>query len=230
MASNASMIAGEIVAAEIVHQPRQLVVAARFDQPRHRALIADLVEQALAPRRAALEHQRRIKLVRAVIDPLPQHLAARLGEGRLLQRAVFEHDDVPAEIAEQIFVALPQALAHHGVEALPVVVDDPPAIAQALLPAFEDRLENIALVELGVAEKRDHAAFRPARVPSHGRAHNPAPARRTMSAPRRARPSRWRNRRRRYPWCATDRIARPCSRGNVRAFRGVCRPSRYWMA
>ena len=127
---------------------------------RHRPLVADLVEQALAPGRTALEHQRRIELVRAAIDPLPQHLAAGLGEGGLLQRAVFEHHDVPAEIAEQVFVALPQAFAHHGIEALPVVIDDPPAIAQALLPAFEHRLENIALVELGVAEERDHAAFR----------------------------------------------------------------------
>ena len=158
----------KIVAAEIVHQAGQLIVAAGFNEPRHRALVADLVEQALAPRRAALEHQRRIKLVRAVIDPLPQHFAARLGKGGLLQRAVFENDNVPAEIAEQILVALPQTLAHHGVEALPVIVDDPPAIAQALLPAFEDRLENIALVELGVAEKRDHAAFRPLQSPAMG--------------------------------------------------------------
>ena len=151
----------QIVAAEIVHQPRQLIVAALFDQPRHRPLVADLVIETLAPRRAALEHQRGIKLVRTAIDPLAQHLAARLGKGGLLQRAVFEHHDVPAEIAEQILVTLPQPFAHHGVEALPVVIDDPPAIAQALLPAFEDGLENIALVELGVAKQRDHAAFRP---------------------------------------------------------------------
>ena len=55
----------QIVAAEIVHQPRQLIVAALFDQPRHRALVADLVVEALAPGRAALEHQRGIELVRA---------------------------------------------------------------------------------------------------------------------------------------------------------------------
>ena len=155
------MMAGEVVTAEIVHQRRDRVVAARLDQPRHRPLVADLVEKPLAPRRAALKHQRRIELVRAAIDPLPQRFAARLGEGLLLQRAVFEHDDVPAEIAEQVFVALPEALAHHGIEALPVVIDDPPAIAQALLPAFQHGLENIALVELGVAKQRDHAAFRP---------------------------------------------------------------------
>ena len=62
----------QVVAAEIVHQPRQLVVGALLDQLRHRALIADLVEQALAPRRAALEHQRRVELVRTAVDPLPQ--------------------------------------------------------------------------------------------------------------------------------------------------------------
>ena len=151
---------GQVVTAEIVHQRRDRVVAARLDQRRHRPLVADLVEKPLAPSRAALKHQRRIELVRAAIDPLPQRFAARLGEGLLLQRAVFEHHDVPAEIAEQVFVALPEALAHHGIEALPVVIDDPPAIAQALLPAFQHGLENIALVELGVAKQRDHAALR----------------------------------------------------------------------
>src|SRR4029077_2649056 len=144
---------------EIVHQPRQRVVAARLDEPGHRPLVADLVIEALAPRRAALEHQRGIKLVRTMVDPLPQHLAARLGERGLLELAVFEHHHVPAEIAEQVLVTLPQAFADHGIEALPVVIDDPPAIAQALLPAFEDGLEDIALVELGVAEGRILAAL-----------------------------------------------------------------------
>src|SRR5580704_14724703 len=67
----------------------------------------------------------------------------------------------PAEIAEQILVALPQPFADHGIEALAVVIDDPPAIAQAVFPAFEDRFEDIALIELGIAKKRDHAAFWP---------------------------------------------------------------------
>src|SRR6185312_2119280 len=87
-------------------------------------------------RRAALEHQRRIELVRTAVDPLPQGVAAGLAERRLLQRAVFQDHHVPAEVLEELLVALPQALAHHGVEALAVVVDDPPAVAQALLPAF----------------------------------------------------------------------------------------------
>ncbi len=151
---------GQVVTGEIGHQPGKLGVRARLDQPRDVALVADLVVETLAPGRAALEHQRRVELVRATVDPLPQLLAARLLERRLQQRAVLEDHHVPAEAAEQRFVARPQALADHRVEALAIVVDDPPAIAQALLPAFEDGLEDVALVELGVADERDHAAFR----------------------------------------------------------------------
>src|SRR5580704_17961579 len=70
----------QIVAAELVHQPRQLIVAARLNEPRHRPLVADLVIETLAPGRAALEHQRGIELVWTMIDPLAQYLAARLGK------------------------------------------------------------------------------------------------------------------------------------------------------
>ena len=84
------------------------------------------------------------------------------------QRAVFQDHDVPAERLEQRLVARPQALADDGIETLAVVVDDPPAIAQTLLPAFEDRLEDVALVELGVADERDHAAFRFLPAPAVG--------------------------------------------------------------
>ena len=99
----------QIVAAEIVHEPRQLVVAALFDEPRDRPLVADLVIEALAPCRPALKHQRGIELVWTMIDPLAQHLTARLGNRGLLERAVFEHHHVPAEIAEQVFVTTPTA-------------------------------------------------------------------------------------------------------------------------
>src|SRR6185436_14127640 len=137
----------------------QLGIGAPLDQPRHLALIADLVEKALAPGGAALEHQGGIELIRAIVDPLPQPRAAGLAEGLLEQGAVFEDHDIPAEIAEQRLIARPQALANDRIEALPVIVDDPPAIAQALLPAFENCLEDIALVELGIAHQRDHPPF-----------------------------------------------------------------------
>ena len=47
-----------------------------------------------------------------------------------------------------------------AVEALPVVVDDPPDVADVVLRALEHRLEDVALVELGVADDRDHPSGR----------------------------------------------------------------------
>ena len=159
----------QVVAAEIGHQPRQLVVGARLDQPRHRALVADLVAAAACarPRRPGTPAPSRAGSGSCRSTAAALRRRARV-KAASLQRAVFEDHHVPAEVLEQLLVALPQALADHGVEALAVVVDDPPAVAQALLPAFEHRLEDVALVELGVADQRDHAAFGPVEAPAVG--------------------------------------------------------------
>ena len=213
----------QVVPAEIAHQPRELVVRSLVDQLRHRTLIAEIVHQPLAPGRAALERQRRVELVRATVDPGAQRFAARLLECGFLQRAVLDDHHVPAERLEQRLVARPQALADHRVEALAIVVDHPPAIAQALLPAFEHRLEDVALVHLGVADQRDHAAFRPVgrEVRAHVVLHQRGEQRlRDAEAHRAGREIDVVG----YPWCATDSSARPCSRGRLRASRAsACR-------
>ena len=82
--------ARQVVAAEIAHEARKFVVRAPREQRGHAALIArlviaKLVSEALAPCRPAREGQRRIELVRAVFDPAPQGLAARLAKGVPLQ-------------------------------------------------------------------------------------------------------------------------------------------------
>ena len=46
----------EIMAAEIVHQPRQLVIAAAFDKRGYGSLVADLVIEPFAPCRSTLKH------------------------------------------------------------------------------------------------------------------------------------------------------------------------------
>ena len=150
----------DAMAAEIVHQLGDLVVGTPIEQRRQRTLVADIVHQPLAPRRAALEGQRRIELVRAAVDPVLQPLPTRLGEGRLLQRAVFQPHHLPAERLENRLDPLPQPLAHHPVERLPVIVDHPPAIAQVVLPALLQALIDVALVQLGIADQRDHPAER----------------------------------------------------------------------
>jgi hypothetical protein len=139
------------VAAEIGHQPRELVVGAALDRARDLALVAEVVEQALAPGGPALEGERRVELVWAGLDPLLQALAAGLGESGLLQLAVAQHHHIPAEVAEDRLEAGIEALADHRIEALAVVVDDPPGVAKPVLPAFQQGLEDVALVHLGVA-------------------------------------------------------------------------------
>ena len=55
----------QVVAAEIAHQRGELVVAAALDQRVTGALVAEVVDEPLAPGRAALEGQRGIELVGA---------------------------------------------------------------------------------------------------------------------------------------------------------------------
>ena len=110
----------QVVPAEIIHEPCKLMIGTPLDEPRNFALIADLVEEPFAPGLTALEGQRRIELVGAGVYPLLQSLAAGLGESRLEQRAIFEDDDIPAEIAEDRFEARPQAFAHDCIEAYTV--------------------------------------------------------------------------------------------------------------
>ncbi len=114
----------------------------------------------LAPALAALVDQRRIERVRAGVDPLAQMMPVGAGKGRLQQPPVFQCDDAPAHHLEHRVDAAEEAIGDHRVEALAVVVDDPPEVADVVLPAFEQCLEDVALVELGVAGERDHAAGR----------------------------------------------------------------------
>ena len=95
-----------VVAAQIGHQRGQFVVAAPRQKRAHRPLVAQLVGEPLAPGRAALEQQRGIKRIGRGIDPGAQAFAARFGERRLQQRAIFQNHHFPAKGAEQGFQPL----------------------------------------------------------------------------------------------------------------------------
>ena len=150
----------DVMAAEIGHERRQRLVVMGLEQPPDEAVGAKIALDMGAPRRPALKGQRGIEVVRAGVDPLPEHLAAGLGKGGLELLAVLDRDDVPAHRAEELLDLGEQLLGHHPVQALPVVVDHPPEIADIVLPAFEQGLEDVALVELGVADDGDHPAGR----------------------------------------------------------------------
>ena len=67
-------------------------------------------------------------------------------------------DHAPAAASEDVVETLEHAVGAGRVEALAIVVDDPPQVADIVLRALDDRFVDIALVELGVADQRDEAA------------------------------------------------------------------------
>src|SRR4029079_6034293 len=79
-------------------------------------------------------------------------------ERRLKALAVAQLDDTPAAAPENLVEALEHPVGAGRVEALAVVVDDPPQVADVVLGALDDRLVDIAFVELGVADQRNEAA------------------------------------------------------------------------
>ena len=108
------------------------------------------------PARAALVVQRRQLGVGQRVEPV---LELRIGVERGLQLlAVAQLDHAPAAAAEDLVEPLEHAVGARRVEALAVVVDDPPQVADVVLVALDQRLVDIALVELGIADQRDEAA------------------------------------------------------------------------
>src|SRR5262245_65367690 len=51
---------------------------------------------------------------------------------------------------------------------MPIVIEHPPSMPDTVLPVLEQRLVDIALVELGVAQQRNHAPLGPALAPTLG--------------------------------------------------------------
>ena len=153
-----------VVAGEVGHQPVQRGIVVLVEDAADAGILVEVARQRLAPAGAAHVDQCRVERVRAVVDPLPQVLAVGLGERRLQELAVLQGDDPPAHQLEHLADAAEQPVVDHAVEALTIVVDHPPEVSDVVLPALEQRLEDVALVELGIADQRHHAPGRPLAV------------------------------------------------------------------
>src|SRR5215213_3054082 len=89
-------------------------------------------------------------------QPLEPALELRIGiQSRLKLLAVAQLDDAPAAGAEDLVEALEHAVRARRVEALAVVVDDPPQVADVVLVALDQRFIDVALVELRIADEGD---------------------------------------------------------------------------
>src|SRR5205814_1544274 len=113
--------------------------------------------EPLAPRFAAEIGQRRIIGVARLIDPALERLAALFAERGFEQLAVFQRLYAPAAARENLVEAAEHAVGGRRVEALAIVVDDPPQVADVVLVAFDQRLVDVAFVELGIADQGDEA-------------------------------------------------------------------------
>ena len=142
------------MAAEVGEQRRERGVVMLLEEGRCR--LAELGVDPRAPRRAALIVERRQFGVGQLLEP---GLELRMLVERGLQPlAVAQLDDAPAAASEDLVEPLEHAVGAGRVEALAVVVDDPPQVADVVLGALDDRFVDIALVELGIADQRDEAA------------------------------------------------------------------------
>ena len=148
------------VPGQIRHQRRQRRVVVLVEQLANPGRAAEVALEPRPPGRAALIGQRGVDRIGAVVDPGPQGVAAAPAERRLQALAVLEGDDPPFHRPEHGVQTVEEAVGDDGVEALAVVVDDPPDVRDLVLPGLEQRLEDVALVELRVPRHRNHAARR----------------------------------------------------------------------
>ena len=140
--------------AERGHQPRQRFVVVSGDQLERGLVAGEIMRQPRPPCRPALVGQRGEIGVGALVDPALDRLAPGPGEGLALQPAVLERDHAPSAARENLVEILEHAVGRGRVEALAVIVDDPPAIADVVLVALDQALVDIALVQFGIADQR----------------------------------------------------------------------------
>ena len=92
----------EVVAGEVRQQPMKRPVIVVVEQRLYAHYAFQVAVKMFAPRRAAFERQGGIKRVRAGVYPVAQRVAACLRECTLQQFAVFQRDDPPAHVFEQM--------------------------------------------------------------------------------------------------------------------------------
>ena len=150
----------EVVAAEVADERADVVRL--VEEAREGVVVGALErrEQGAANVLGRGAEERLVRLVRHLVDPAAEE-AASLARVRLAQlAAVLELDHVPAARPEvRLELGRPDPW-DHAVERLAVEIDDPERVAEPARQRLGDRLPEVALVELRVAEQGDVAAAR----------------------------------------------------------------------
>ena len=126
-----------VMPAQIGHQRGKFIIRQRVNDSANAGNAAKLGQDGGAPGGTALEGQRGVEAIRAIINPAAQLIAIGPGKGRFQPAAIFQCDDIPAHVAEQAFDPAKKPVWHNGIERLAVVIHHPPDIADIVLPAFQ---------------------------------------------------------------------------------------------
>ena len=186
---------------EGAEQIAQVVAPQVVDQRRHLALVSG--EEPLEPRPLVRTKVREdgfghdlfrgaeetlVELVRHLVDPPAQEVAPVARVGLPQPPAVLQLDHLPAVQPEDLLELLGLDDGDDAIEALAVQVDDPEHVRQRPRLRLDDRLPDVALVELRVTENGDEpAAGAAAEVGLHVPVRQRAEERRGRSQTHRAR-------------------------------------------
>src|SRR5262249_39191144 len=113
-----------------------------------------------SPAGPAAVDEGRIERIGAIVDPVPKSIAPRQLEDRLEASAVLERHNIPVHGPEDAVDSKEEAVLDHAVQTLPVVVDDPPDIADVVLPSLKKGFEDVSLVQFRITCQCDHPARR----------------------------------------------------------------------
>ena len=160
----------EVVAAKIADQGRQRCILVGLEDPGKRLAITGgrVIDDERANLGTALTQQTLVLGVRHAVDAALQRLTARQGEGLAQPRPVLDDLDLPTVVAEDVGKFLRAHTRNHAVEALTIEIDDPGQLPEPACGRIGQRLPDVALIQLGIAEQRHEAtAGRDIEVRSH---------------------------------------------------------------
>ena len=150
----------EVVAAEVAHERRDLAAVAAEEPLELQARRRRRDRRAASPARRPRSRRRATGTARSASRrsgdsrSSPPSCCARLAQAT----AVLELDHLPAARPEVRLELGGADSRDHAVERLPVQVDDPEDVPEPARQRLGERLPDVPLVELRVAEQRDEAA------------------------------------------------------------------------
>ena len=153
---------GLVVAAEVREETRQLVVRHIRDDSGEGIAVAgrgglDETRAGLGP---GSPDEDLVVLVGHLVDPFAQRLAARHREALAEPTAVLRLDRMPAGRREHVLHPPDPDTRDHTIQALAIEVHDHGHVAQTTQGVLQDRLPDVALVELCVAHECHKSAVR----------------------------------------------------------------------